>query len=196
MPLNDVPLAIQTLNATQNPIRANFQTIDAAFAIDHVPYAAAGQGRHNKVSFPVQAAAPVTAADEVALFSAVSALSALPELSFRRSAAGAAYEFTSCAAASPGWARLPSGILIKWGSSNMPLAGFNVYTFPVAAGIPAFAHVYAINVATAYQNAGDGDGFVRLDNFAAPWTTFRVYGSRRTAVVARQVTYSYIAIGI
>lgn len=197
MALNDVPQPGQSLATTQNPIRTNFGTIDTAFSVDHVPYQTAiNQGKHNKITFPVQAAAPATAVAEMALFSLVSTLTGVPELSVRKESSGASYEFTSAGTASPGWARLPSGILLKWGSDVMAGAGLNTYTFPVGANIPAFATIYNILVVPAYNSVGDGNGFARLNSFGAPWTQFTVYGSQRTTTTAAAVGFAYLAIGI
>ena len=192
MPLNDVPLAIQTLNATQNPIRVNFQTIDAAFAIDHVPYTAAGQGRHNKVSLPVQGAAPATAADEVALFSAVG-INGNTELCFRRVNSGAIVQCTARLLGAVGWTRLPSGILIKWGNVVPGVAGQAVHAFPVGVTIPVFAHLYSVQVTVSQDAAGDRDAFVSVRTYTI--NSITVYGSRRTALVAKIVPYEYLAIG-
>ena len=58
MALINVPLAGQSLGITRDPVNNNFSTINSAFLVDHVEYNTAGQGKHNKVTFPVQGGAP------------------------------------------------------------------------------------------------------------------------------------------
>lgn len=190
--LNDVPQPGQSLNITRDPIRNNFSVLDTAFSVDHVAYNTANQGMHNKVTMPVQGAPPVTAAAQMALFTQVSALTGVPELAIRRESNGAVIEMTAADGA-VGWTRLASGLLIKYGVSNG--TGFTTVTFPVAPGIPAFSVIYTMQVTTSYINAADGNGFVRLNNFLAPWTQFTVYCSQRTAVIDQNVAFQYLAIG-
>jgi len=196
MPLTILPTAGQSLNVTRDPIRNNFQYIQTSFTTDHVDFNVANTGKHNQLTFPRQGAVPATAATDVKLYSLLSALSGETELFYRRQNNGVTYEFTSGIAASPGWTRLPSAILLKWGFDVMTGAGANIYTFPVAANIPAFTQIFTILVTTAYNFAGDGNGFARLNSFAAPWTNFTVYGSQRTTTTAAAVGFSYLAIGI
>jgi hypothetical protein len=66
--LNDVPLSGQTLGITQPLIRGNFTTIDTAFQVDHVAYSTSGQGKHNKVTFPVQTVVPGVVGGEIVLY--------------------------------------------------------------------------------------------------------------------------------
>lgn len=197
MALNNMPLAGQTLATTRDPIAANFNEINNAFTVDHFTYNSAAfiEGKHNKVTFPESAADPATLVNEVALYSKQSAFTASAELFIRKESSGSVYEFTSCLAASPGWSRLPSGILLKWGN-DISVAGLGIYTFPVGANIPAFTQIFNILVTTSYNNVADGNGFVRLNHFFAPWTQFQVYGSQRTTTTPEAVGYTYLAIGI
>jgi hypothetical protein len=80
MTLNNVPLASQSLGVTQPLIQGNFQTIDAAFLVDHVPYTLSGQGKHNRVSFPVQGSTPTFDAGEEGLYNAAYVISGKNEL--------------------------------------------------------------------------------------------------------------------
>jgi hypothetical protein len=196
MPLTVVPIAGQTLAASRDLISGNFVALNNAFLVDHVDFGLANQGKHNKISFPVQAVAPATGAAEVGLYCLTSALTGIPELSFRRNNSGAAYEFTSAGATRPGWTRLPSGILLKWGFDTPAAGGLNTYNFPVAANIPVFTQIFSILITTGYNNTSDGNGFVRLVNFTAPWASFRVYCSQRTSTTPLAVSYEYLAIGI
>jgi hypothetical protein len=193
MALNDVPQAGQTLATSQPLIRTNFSVIDTAFAVDHVACNIAGQGKHNQVVMPRQAASPITGVTESAIFSRLSTLSAQTELAVRKESNGAVYEFTSCGASAVGWTRLPSGILLKWG--NAAANGFATYTYPVAANIPVFSQIFTVQITTWYIQAGDvPDGFVRLSDFTT--TQIAVYSSPRTTTGPLNVSFQYLAIGL
>ena len=192
MALTNVPLTGQSLGQTRVPIQQNFLTIGAAFAIDHVDYNTAGQGKHNKVTLPVQAADPVLAGNDIALYSKSNG--ATSELFFMRGITPA-YSWTDSLQATAGWTRLPSGILLKWDvSTGGP--GLTTYTFPLGANIPAFTNIFQIILTTAYNNIAGGDGFIRLNSFVAPWEQFSVYGSERTTLNPKQVGFNYLAIGV
>ena len=109
MALNNVPLAGQTLGITRVPINQNFAVIDADFAVDHVAYNTTNEGKHNRVSFPIQNPVPVPQAGIVQLYSQVSAITGQPELVFTHQAGSTAplaaqiVEFTSAGWANPGW---------------------------------------------------------------------------------------------
>lgn len=192
MSLNNVPLPGQSLAITRDPINNNFAVINTAFSVDHVSFNTANQGIHNQVTMPSLPAAPATAAAQLALFTQVSALTGISEMAFRRESNGAVIEMTAADGVA-GWSRFPSGILMKWGQSNAN--GLATITFPVGPAIPAFTVIFSIQITTFYPNVADGNGFVRLNSFAAPWTQFQVYGSQRTAVVNQNVGFQYLAIG-
>lgn len=144
MALNNVPLSGQTLGQTRSPINNNFNIIAAAFVVDHVDYQLPTQGKHNKVTMPVQVAIPATTAIDMALYTKQSVLTTQPEAFFRRQNNGVEIEFTSglhnpiSFTSIVGWTRLPSGILLKWGAGSAN-AGASSFLFPVAATIPVFA---------------------------------------------------------
>lgn len=122
MPLNAVPQANQTLAQTQNPILQNFATIDAGFSVNHVELGTAGAGKHKFLQLPEQIAAPITAANEAAFYSAQGATSGVTELIFKReSNPGTVIPMTEFIAlsATNGWTYLPSGIILQWGTATM-----------------------------------------------------------------------------
>jgi len=195
MALNNVPLTGQSLGVTRVPINQNFSVIDAAFLVDHVDYNVSGQGKHNQVTMPVSGSAPTTLGGEAALFSQTSSLTGNPEMAWRRQSNGSVVEFTSGTFATPGWTRLPSGILLKWGQTTG--TGLTTVTFPTGASIPAFTIIYSMQITTSYPNTSDGDGFVRLNNFLSPYTQFSVFASHRTSVGSfGPVNFQYLAIGM
>ena len=195
MALNNVPLTGQSLGVTRVPINDNFTVIAADFAVDHVAYNTTNEGKHKQVTMPVSAGAPPTAAGEVALFSRTSPLTGAPEMAWERQSNGAVVEFTGGLLASSGWSYLPSGVLLKWGHTSA--TGLTTVTFPIGANIPAFTNIFSMQVTTAYVNGSDGDGFVRLNNFLAPYTQFSVYASHRTSTGSfGPVNFQYLAIGV
>lgn len=134
MTLNNVPQSSQTLSVTQPLIQGNFSTIDAAFKVDHVPYNLSNtgdQGKHNKVTFPVQGSAPSFNLGEVGLYNLNYATTGRNEL-FVTNASGGSFPMTATANAlgTNGWSYLPSGIIIQWGFSAVTANAFAVITLP------------------------------------------------------------------
>lgn len=138
----NIPQPTDQLAASQPSLLNNFGAIQAMLDVNHVDFAAAGAGKHYFIEFPAQSGDQVTAAAEVGMYSKTSTLSGAPELYIRKQSNGTVIEFTSAAAASPGWTRLPSNILLKWGVGTAVGAGALVVTLPVAVNIPVFANVF------------------------------------------------------
>ena len=164
MALNNVPLAGQSLGVTRNPINQNFNTINAAFLVDHVEYATGGQGKHNKVTFPVQAPAPAFLPGEEGLYNFLYPTTAKNELFVHKQNQAGTVDipFTASAMSNVlqancvnGWTYLPSGLLVKWG--KVARAGQN-QNIPVNAtsGGPQFNQSFqAYAVAFDTNNAGN-----------------------------------------
>lgn len=178
MALNNVPLSGQTLNDTRNPIRNNFNTIDTAFSVDHVPYAAAGQGQHNKVTFPTQLATPIfggliglwaenyPTTGQVELWNSINQQGGVNQYPWTASV----LSNTAINAATNGWSFLPSGILIKWGVSNT--AGpANIDTI---CGGPAYTRVY--NAQATLFNNSPGSWFITFTQAPNPLITVNGLG--------------------
>jgi hypothetical protein len=194
--LNNIPQATDQLKNSQPALLGNFISIKQLIDVDHSTFGAATEGKHEKVTMPIQGASPATLAGELSLFSRTSTLSGVPEMAFRRQTNGAVTEFTSSLKANVGWTRLPSGILLKWGRVNSIGAGLVTYAFPVAATIPAFVGLYSISLTPLYTQAGDNPNYtVRLNNFPTP-LAFTFYSSTRTAAGPGGCGFTYIAIGI
>ena len=138
MALNNVPLAGQTLLATRNPINQNFATINTGFAVNHIEYNLADQGKHKFLQMPEQIAAPAVAANEAGLYAAIGALSGVTELSFRRENNGAVIPFTENSQAANGWTMLPSGMMLQWGIQVVPGSPTTV-NFPRAFAAAAYS---------------------------------------------------------
>lgn len=148
MALFDVPLSGQSLLQTRQPIQNNFSVISTAFEVDHVGYNISGQGWHNKVTFVPQASGPTTSSSNVALYSKT--VNSVTQLFYRGVSSGTEINFTESLLESPGWTRLPSGLLVKWGQTSGNPFGLTptaTITFPMVSGmnnIPAFTTILGV----------------------------------------------------
>lgn len=157
-----IPIVTDTGPQSAVDIRNNFQAIDTVNSVNHVDFNAGDQGKHKFLQMPEQAAAPATLANECALYSKVSPSSATAALFFRNESSGDEVEVTGATKAVDGWAYLPSGIIMKWGSGTVAAASPDTETFPVGAGIPVFTTVYNAQVSIAGGAADDGAIYVKL----------------------------------
>lgn len=200
------PAANQLLSVSQPIIQGNFAILQNIFDINHVDYnAGANAGKHIYVELPIAAGNPIPPimfpAAEIAVYAATNATTTVNELYVNKTNQATVVQIPMTASilstsSNPGtnvsgWTYLPSGVLLKWGQSTAN--GLTVTTFPVAATIPVFTGVMTIQITTAYGNAADGDGFVRLQNFSN--LQFSAYGSARTTVTNKAVQFQYLAIG-
>lgn len=181
----NIPQPNDALSQSQADILANFQALDALF----------NDGVQNWVTLPVQGSAPVTAAAELALYS--KSVSGTPQLFMRQQSNGAEFNFTSSLQASSGWSRLPSGILLKWGSSTPTRNTLGTVTYNTGGSIPAFTTVFSVIVSQTFgagPSTGDLNLAVSAGNFTA--TTFQVFG--RAIGLPNSGTYDirFLAIGI
>jgi hypothetical protein len=199
--LIDVPLSGQTLGQTRVPIRTNFTVISDAFQIDHVAYNAAGQGKHKWITFPVQVQATAQAAltyPDIGLYSSLYATTGINELFFRNSGNVVPdVPFTASAYAPNGFAYLPSGILLKWGTSGVNDNSTN--NIPLnAAGTPLFTSILSIQVSllsnqTVYPGTATNmeTAYPYNPAISVPVQTFRV----RTVAINGARSISWFAIG-
>jgi hypothetical protein len=189
---NNVPLATQTIAATQQPIHDNYADIETLLLVNHVGFNVANQGKHKVVTMPVQAATPVPLASEINMFSRTSAFTARPEVCIARST-GEVIELS--ADFNNGWAFTASGLLIKWGTANVPSVATNV-VYPAAANIPVFGAVLNVMITTAYPTGLDENKNVTLIQFNNV-LHFSVVGTQRTATApyVGNATIYYMALG-
>ena len=189
MPYNEnIPQASDIPDTTQPQLLANFQAIKTLIDVNHGTFSAADQGKHRFATFPEQGTSPATAVNEVALFSRQSAFTGVAELCLRKENNGAVNEIAYGAT----WARLASGLLIKWGTTTAN--GLATIVLPVAANIPVFTTVLSIQLTNGDAGITDSDTAIRLID-AIP-ASFRVYGSARTTSVAKLTGFNYLVIGI
>ena len=185
MPYLDIPLPNDQLSQSQSDIRNNFLALS--------PF-----GNHWAL-FDVLGADPATAANQLAIYAKNSTLSGAPELFIRHASNGAVTEFTSALAAVTGWTRLPSGILLKWGSDQINASGLTTTNFPVAPTIPPFSNVFTAFVTPRNQNGTDQNNYISVNQLnilsLIVLASSRSYGAGSPATFY-PYAYNYLVIGI
>jgi hypothetical protein len=143
------PLATDQLSQSQQDIENNFIDINSAFNLNHVDFnSGATTGMHKFLQMPdltvVPAVAPLaTPADGVMLYATNQALVFRPANQPIGDVTND-IDFTTAGLAAPGWCRLPSGILMKWGSQA---CAYNATTpVDLTAVGPNFVAVYNAQV--------------------------------------------------
>lgn len=186
----NIPQAPDNPSQSQGQILGNFQEISTAFNTNHGNFNAGDQGKHSFLQMPEQSSPPATLANEAGLFSRESSLTNMTELVFRRESNGDQIEFTGFLGANNGWTRLPSGILLKWGTGSG--SGSHTTNFPTGATIPVFAEVYVGSVTTSDSSPAPNT-FATFRSLST--TGISVFGSRRTSTAATVTNYNYVVIG-
>ena len=193
-----IPQSTDLLSQSQADIQTNFAAIKTLVDINHETFDTADQGKHKHVTLTEQGADPTTAANEVAVYAKLSALGGLgAALYIRDEGDGTVTNFTSAGKAANGWTRLPSGILLKWGSGTTG-AGAQAFVLPVDATIPIYTTIYSVTL-TPNGDGGLGlyDYMPYLLSFSAAPDTINVYGSARTVNATRaNINFRYLVIGI
>jgi len=196
MSLPTVPNPGQTLGNSRPIIQNNFTAIGRAFIVDHVDYNTTNEGMHNRVSFPTQSSPPAAAAGIVQMYSQTSILTNQPELVFLRqtgSTKPTPVEFTSAGWANPGWCRLPSGILMKWGQlSTTTYNTLETIAFPVVVGIPVFTEIYSCQLTVAAAQT-DTQVVIMMGSFTT--TTVNAF-ARKLLGFGSATPFTFFAIGI
>ena len=191
---NNVPQANERPGSSQDKLLQNSIAVKAFVNRNHVdlsnPSVNLDEGKHKFIQMPEQSAAPATSASEGAIYTKESALSAVTELFFRRELNGTEIEFTSSLKAANGWTRLPSGILLKWGTGSG--SGIVTTNFPVAGTIPVFTAVYN-GLVCVEDNSASPNTFATLRTITT--ASVSVFCSSRTATTAMAATFRYLVIG-
>lgn len=195
-----IPKATDLLSQSQSDILANFDAIDVWVNVDHAGFGSPVEGKHNKVSFPVQSPQSTFLAGEIGLYSFLNTLTTKNELYIANSSSPTVRTPMTASLLSltpnpgsnvDGWTYLPSGVLVKWGSGTAN--GNTAFLFPVSANTPAFVGVMSMQITTYASNVADTNTFARLSTFTN--LGFNVYGSARTTAVAAAAEFQYLAIG-
>lgn len=181
----NIPLATDQLSQSQMDIQGNFQALDPVF-----------NGINNFLLLPVQGAAPSTSATQVALYSKTG-ISTNQELFFRRVSDGVQIDCTGSLQSSNGWSRLPSGILLKWGSATVNRNALTTVTYPTGGAIPAFSTVYMVAVNQTFSagpTLSDLNCFVSAGNYTA--TTFQTYANAAVSPLGSTISITYYTLGV
>lgn len=173
---------------SQDQILNNFQDLNTFLSQNHVSLNDANQGKHTILQMPIQGSAPSTASNEIALYSRTSGNTGNNELVFRRSSDGTLIEATAFLGNTNGWTRLPSGILLKWGTGS----GSGVVNVSISSN-PGFSAVYSAQI-TVDDAFATPNSFVSLRSLNP--NEMSVYCSSRTVTSPASATFRYLVIGI
>lgn len=194
---NAIPQPTDRLKDSQQDILDNFAALKTLIDVNHGTFGAADEGKHKFVTMPEQGSAPTTAVNEMALYTQLSSLSGNSELVIRNENNGASVEFTSSVKATNGWSRLPSGVLIKWGTASANRNTLSTITFPTGGTIPAFTAIYSVTgnqTFAAGPSTGDLNTAACIGNFTT--TNFQVYARANGLPNSGAISIAYVAIGI
>ena len=211
MPYNgNIPQATDLLSSSQPLIQGNFTAIQTLIDVDHVDFASGNQGKHFRVSLPVQSPAPSFSAGDVGLYSFQNSRTSQNELYINKINQATVTQIPATASIlstssspgpnSSGWTYLPSGILIKWGSATIDstITPVQTVTFPAGATIPVFSQIFSMQLTTSTSGTVDNNKYVILQSFALGGTTFAAIAVARSSLATTyvQATFEYLAIGI
>jgi hypothetical protein len=180
----NIPLATDQADVSQGDIQGNFQALDPIF-----------NGINNFIILPAQGSNPTTSSSQVTLFSKNDA-SSNPQLFYGGPSSVSPVNLTGSGQATNGWARLPSNILIKWGTVNVPINTLATVTLP-AGSIPGFVSTFYVSASQTFA-AGPTTSTLNATVSAgnATATTFQVWPNTTTAPLSGTISISYLAIGV
>lgn len=197
---NNIPLATQDQSQSQPQIRDNFAEISTIISVDHVGFNTGDQGKHNKVTFPVQGSSPSFSSGEDGLYNKLFVTTNKNELYIHKQTASGTSEIPMTASilslSTPslgiaGWTYLPSGILMRW--VNFTGSGLVTVTLPTS-GFQPFITIYSIIVSPFSSSTSDDNFAVRLVSIDSA-TQFKVYISSRTSTGAASGGVQGLIIG-
>jgi hypothetical protein len=204
----NIPQPTDQISQSQDQILQNFQSIQNLIDVNHVDFASGDQGKHKWVTMPVQGAIPPSgsgfASGEIGLYNATNATTTVSELYINKTdqvtvvqvpSTASTLSINSAPAMNAGmWTYLPSGILLKSGSST-GVNGLVTVTIPTGVGVsPAFTQILSIIVCPYFEESGDINFAVRLAGILSA-SQFQVYVSSRTGTGAANGGFQFLAIG-
>jgi hypothetical protein len=205
---NNIPQPSDLLSQSQSDILNNFSAIFNLVGVNHVNFGSADQGKHMWVTYPSQGATPPAgsgfAPTELGTYNAVYATTTQQELFINKTnqatvvqvpCTASTLSTNSAPASNAGmWTYLPSGLILKSGSSQGVFSGLRVIT---PTGGPTFTQILSVIVCPYNSSTtNDLDFAVRLVDINSA-TSFRVYISHRTTTGAAsgQTGLQFLAIG-
>lgn len=210
-----VPQGTQQINQTQTPIENNFEDIAQLFAVNHTPFNTslvpdANVGLHNLVTYFGQVSNPTAVAGAINMYSKPVANDPnLYEL-FYQYPSGTVAQLTGLQSTNSTNASVNSGGIVVLPTSGNPVlfqylsgglllmsgsgvsfgskTGTNIFSFPVAAGLPVFTQTpFIMQFANAYSGGGI---FCSINPISA--TQFSI----TTGTSAIGGTFAWLAIGV
>ncbi len=149
----NIPQATDVKNQSQSDILGNFQAIYDLINVNHAIFGSVNEGKHTVVSMPVQSPAPTFSSGDNGLYSFLNATTNKNELYVHKQTASGTSEIPFTASilsntaigsiTAGGWSYLPTGLLIKWGTTAAGSATVSV-DVPSTAGGPNFAKVFKV----------------------------------------------------
>lgn len=139
--VNNIPFATNSPSVDQPNMLINTNAIDQLIAVDHVSFNTANGGYHEVIHFDTQAGNPAPIVGIGQLYTKSVTFNATTDAAlFYENGAGVVTQLTSpsgFSAATTGYAFLPGGILMQWGSSALnpgvaPVTVTTTINFPVA----------------------------------------------------------------
>jgi hypothetical protein len=181
-----IPAATDQINVSQGDIQANFMALDPLF-----------NGVTNFAAiFTTLGATPTTGASQLSVFAADDS-SSNPQLFIGPPSTGTPINITGSGQATNGWARLPSNVLIKWGTTTAAVNTLGTITFPVSASVPVFGSIFYVSACQTFAagpTTSTLNASVSAGNFTT--TTFQVWPNTTTAPLVGTISITYLAIGI
>ncbi len=196
----NIPQPGDNPSQSQDQILQNFQTLNTAFSVNHVAFNNADQGKHNKISIPVNGGAASTfLVTEMGMQNRSAAPTSRPDIWLSRGT-DAAYPMTGYqnggTTVNNGWTYLPSGLKMAWGVSTCVNAA--VLTVVYAAQLtnfPGFTTFWSCPQTTRIRVAppAQSGAFVMVqDNFSA--TQFSAFSSDPAST--GNVEFAWTVIGL
>lgn len=185
----NVPLANQRISATQQPIQDNFIAIKTLIDVNHGTFGSATEGKHEKVTFPVQSPQPVFAGGDIGIYSFLNPSTAANELYVRRTSDPVTgIPFTAASKNTAGYTFLPSGILIQWRFLPVATQSTSLQTLPLNPVIPWPNNMVFLNITTLYNSYSSSESVVQLFDYTPAIVRFFSNNNKITG-------FNYVAIG-
>lgn len=196
----NIPLPTDLLKNSQADIQANFTSNSVAFNQNHVDFNDAGAGKHKFLQMPEQVAAPITAANEMGLYTKEEG--GVAQMFIRRENNGTEINLTNDVGKDiQGWTRLPNGLLVKWGyvqgiGSKDQLQP--TYNYPVDISIPVFTQVYTVIIGSTQIVHGVvvGNAYQMSRLWGYTTTQIQVFTSGLVGAGGNATDWTYVSIGI
>lgn len=164
----NIPQANDLISQSQAQIQTNFSQADTIFDTNHYTFdnsTVANRGKHRFSSYVEQGADPVTAANEIAIYS--KDLAGVSQLYMRRESAGTVIQMSvgNPVVGNPGSTFLPGGIIMKWGFKNILSTGTAINF--VAEGVGNFpTNCFGVTISVNQNAFSGGDAWSNIPNVA------------------------------